>query len=146
MQLNEILEENSAKTISKKTNISEENVEALLQKDFDKLKKLKALGFISIIEREYKADLSQMKEEVLSHYGEYSYEDGVAMPIPKGGRKKGKSKWFLFFVLVLLGYATWYFFIQFEQKQLDEIIPYLEEKIEQISSASKNSDAKDTEK
>jgi len=58
MQLNEILEENTIKGISQKTKISENNLENLLAANFAALKKIKTLGFISILEREYKADLS----------------------------------------------------------------------------------------
>lgn len=133
MQLNEILEENSVKAISKKTNISEENLEALLAGDFDALKKVKTLGFISIIEREYKADLSALKEQALFHYIENSdEEESVTLGLPIMEEKKGKSKLFLLFILILLGYASWYFFTQFDKKQLNELLPFSEEKISQL--------------
>jgi cytoskeletal protein RodZ len=133
MQLNEIFEENSVKAISKRTNISEENLEALLAGDFDALKKVKTLGFISIIEREYKADLSTLKEQALSHYIENSdEEESVTLGLPIMEEKKGKSKLFLLFVLMLLGYASWYFFTQFDKKQLNELLPFSEEKISQV--------------
>ena len=132
MQLNEILEENSVKAISKKTNISEDNIEALLAGDFDKLKKVKTLGFISIIEREYKADLGSLREQALSHYTQYNEVNSVALGRPIMEEKKGKSKLFLLFVLLLLGYASWYFFTQFDKKQLSDLLPFSEEKTSQI--------------
>ncbi len=131
MQLNEILEENSITAISKKTNISEENIEALLASDFDKLKKVKTFGFISILEREYKADLSALKEQALSHYAETADEDSIAMGLPIMEEKKGKSKLFIVFVLLLLGYASWYFFTQLDKKQLSGLLPFSEEKSSQ---------------
>jgi len=70
MQLSEILEENSIRSISKKTNISEQNLERLLASNFANLKKVKTLGFISIIEREYSTDLTAMKEEALGYYAD----------------------------------------------------------------------------
>jgi Zn-finger domain-containing protein len=106
MQLNEILEENSVKAISEKTNISENNVETLLAGDFDKLKKVKTLGFISIIEREYKADLSALKEQALSYYDQHEDVEGVTLGLPVAEEKKRKPKWFLLLVLGLLGYAS----------------------------------------
>jgi cytoskeletal protein RodZ len=42
--------------------------------------------------------------------------------------KKEKSKLFLLVVFGLLGYASWYFFTQFDQKQLMEMLPFSEEK------------------
>ena len=132
MQLNEILEENSVHAISKRTNISEDNIEALIASDFDKLKKVKTLGFISIIEREYKADLGPLKEQALSHYAQYNDVDSIALGLPLVEEKKGKSKVFQLFILILLGYATWYFFTQFDKKQLSELLPFSEEKTSQI--------------
>jgi len=132
MQLNEILEENSVKAISKRTNISEANIEALLAADFDKLKKVKTLGFISIIEREYKADLSALKEQALSHYEQNDDEESISIGLPIVEEKKGKSKLFLLFVFLLLGYASWYFFTQFDKKQLSGLLPFTEEKTGQI--------------
>ncbi len=67
MQLNEILEENSVKTISQKTKILESNLESLFAGKFDTLQKTRALGFIAIIEREYNADLSRLREEALEY-------------------------------------------------------------------------------
>jgi len=134
MQLNEILEENSVKAISKRTNISENNIEALLASDFDRLKKVKTLGFISILEREYKADLSALKEQALSHYAESKNEEGIALGLPVMEEKKGKSKLFLLFVFLLLGYASWYFFTQFDKKQLSGLLPFSEEQSSQINT------------
>ncbi len=135
MQLNEILEENSVKAISKRTNIAEDNIEALLAGDFDKLKKVKTLGFISILEREYKADLSALKEQALSYYTEYNDVENIAFGLAPMEEKKGKSKLFLLFVLLLLGYASWYFFTQFDKKQLSGLLPFSEEKISQMPTS-----------
>ena len=43
--------------------------------------------------------------------------------------KKGKSKLFLVIVLALLGYASWYFFTQFDKKHLSELIPFMDEQM-----------------
>ncbi|EIF50372.1 hypothetical protein [Sulfurovum sp. AR] len=127
MQLNEILEENTIKSISQKTKIAEENLENLLAANFDALKKIKALGFISILEREYKADLSQLKEEALAYYSNEKEEKGFTVVHPMDEEKKGKSKLFLFLVLALLAYASWYFFTQFDKNHLSGLIPFIDE-------------------
>ena len=115
MQLSEILEENSIKSISKKTNISEQNLEYLLASNFAVLKKVKTLGFISIIEREYKADLTAMKEEALEYYAEGSEDNSITIGMPVVEEKKGTSKLFILIILGILGYASWYFFTQFDK-------------------------------
>jgi len=129
MQLNDILEEHSIKAISKKTNISEENLEYLVAADFDALKKVKTLGFISIIEREYHADLAKLREQALEHYGATQEVTGITLGRPVVEEKKGRSKFLLFFVLLLLGYASWYFFTQFDKKHLRELIPFMDEQM-----------------
>jgi hypothetical protein len=129
MQLNEILEENTIKGISQKTKISEDNLENLLAANFDALKKIKALGFISILEREYKADLSALREEALAHYSEEKDEHGFTVVLPVDEEKRGKSKLFLVVILALLAYASWYFFTQFDKKHLSELIPFMDEKM-----------------
>ena len=127
MQLNDILEENSIKTISQKTKIAEDNLEKLLAKNFDGLKKVKTLGFISIIEREYNADLEALREEAYTYYSEIGEDKSNTLGIPIIEEKKGKSKFFMVLILGLLAYATWYFFTQFDKKHLREMIPFIDE-------------------
>ena len=131
MQLSEILEENSVKSMSKKTNISEQNLEYLLANNFTALKKVKTLGFISILEREYKADLKAMREEALEYYADTIEDNSITIGIPVGPvgeEKKGTSKLFILIILGILGYASWYFFTQFDKKHLSELIPFIDEK------------------
>jgi len=127
MQLNDILEENSIKAISKKTNINEENLEYLVASNFDALKKIKALGFISIIEREYHADLGRLREQALEYYGSSEEVQSITLGLPIVEEKRGKSKFLIFFVFLLLGYASWYFFTQFDKKHLSGLIPFVSE-------------------
>ena len=127
MQLSEILEENSVKSISKKTNISEQNLEYLLANNFAALKKVKTLGFISIIEREYKADLKAMREEALEYYADTTEDNRITIGMAVVEEKKGTSKLSILIILGILGYASWYFFTQFDKKHLSELIPFIDE-------------------
>ena len=129
MQLNEILEENSIKSMSQRTKISEDNLENLLAKNFEVLMKTKALGFISILEREYKADLNALREEALAYYASHKEDHAFSVGVPMEEEKKGNSKLFLVVVLVLLGYASWYFFTQFDKKHLSGLIPFMDEQM-----------------
>jgi len=129
MQLNEILEENSVKSIAKRTNISEENLEALFSGEFDFLKKVKTLGFISIIEREYGADLSSLCKQAVEYYDSHPEDESIVLDAPVIERKKGKSKLLVFSVLILLGIASWYFIMQFDQEKLRGLLPFNEEKM-----------------
>ncbi|RLA59281.1 MAG: hypothetical protein DRQ78_10805 [Epsilonproteobacteria bacterium] len=129
MQLNDIFEDNSIKTISSRTNISEENLKKLLEMDFEGLKRIKTFGFISILEREFKANLSAIKEDANEYYSEHYKDEHASMPVAFTDGKEGKSKLFLFIVWVLLGYASWYFFTQYDQKRLGEWIPFVDEQM-----------------
>ena len=126
MQLNEILEEHTVKAISKRTNISEPNIEALIEADFEKIKRVKAMGFISILEREYNADLSNVKEQALAYYNDHNENVSVTLGLPMPEEKKGKSKWFKFVVFLLIVYAIWYAFINYDQEKLNAILPFSE--------------------
>ena len=126
MQLNEILEEHTVNAISKRTNISEPNIEALIEADFGKIKRVKAMGFISIIEREYNADLSNIKEQALEYYNDHNEKVSVTLGMPMPEEKKGKSKWFKFVVFLLIVYAIWYAFINYDQEKLNAMLPFTE--------------------
>jgi cytoskeletal protein RodZ len=130
MQLNEILEIHDIKEISKKTNISEENLEALFSGEFDVLKKVKTMGFISIIEREYNADLLALREEALNYYHTHEDDHGVVLDTtPIVEKSKGRSVFSMVIVLVLLGIASWYFITQFDKKQFQSMLPFNEDKM-----------------
>ncbi len=57
------LKEIGLKEVSNKTFITEANLTALFDKEFSKINKTKALGFIQILEREFGVDLEALKEE-----------------------------------------------------------------------------------
>ena len=68
MQLNEIIEENTLTSISNRTRLSVENLEKLFKRDFGGLRKVQALGFISILEREYRTTLEPLRQECLAYF------------------------------------------------------------------------------
>ena len=92
MQLDEILQENTLSAVSQKTNISEDNIEALLDADFERIKRVKTMGFISILEREYGADLSALKKQAIEYYESHKTDESVTLGLPISEPKKGKSK------------------------------------------------------
>jgi len=72
-------------------------------------------------------DLSSLKEEAREYYANMHEEQSVMLGLPMEDEKKGKSKLFIFVVLALLGYASWYFFTQFDKKTLSKMIPFIGE-------------------
>ncbi len=59
------LKELGSKKISAATHIQVAHVESILNKEFEQFQKPQFFGFISILEREYKIDLSGLKQEFL---------------------------------------------------------------------------------
>jgi cytoskeletal protein RodZ len=128
MQLNELLENNDIKDISKKTNISESALEAIFANEFCYLKRVQCMGFISIIEREYRADLSSLRVSAEQFYAN-NYEDcSVALAMvdePKSHKESSKLPLVLL-VLVLLVIASWYFINKFDTQHIRTMLPFNE--------------------
>ena len=97
------------KEVAKKTLINIKDLEYLKNEEFDKLSKTKGLGFIKILEREYKVDLSRKKEKFL----EYLKEEGrdttkeffIAPPKPP---TKTFSKLIASILFILIGVGILY--------------------------------------
>jgi len=143
MQLNDILEENTVKAISTKTNIAENNIDALVAADFEKIKRVKAMGFISILEREYNADLSALREQALEYYNAHNVEERVTLGMPMPEEKKGRSKWFMILVLLLIVYAIWYAFDNFDKEKLNAMLPFSEDKLSELIMPEKKNSAEE---
>jgi hypothetical protein len=144
MQLNEILEENTVNAISTKTNIAENNIDALVAADFEKITRVKTMGFISIIEREYNADLSALKEQALEYYNTHNEDEKVTLGLPISEEKKGKSKWFMTLVLLLIIYAIWYAFDNLDKEKLNAMLPFSEDKLSEMIIPEKKNDIEES--
>ena len=100
MDLKSLLEESSVEGISKKTNVPVDILKKLVEHDFSTLKKAQALGFLSILERDYNLDLGDLKRECKEFFGERQEED-LSIPIYQV-KPKGKKRWWFLGVLLLL--------------------------------------------
>lgn len=62
------LKEIGAQKIHNETHISREYVQSIIHRSFEGLNRVQFLGFISILEREYNVDLSELKASGLDHF------------------------------------------------------------------------------
>ena len=114
--------EYSLQTISEKTNITIENLEKLSNREWEHFKKAQANGLISIIEREFKVDLSDLKAEANAYYQEHQGKepnrtiDLVDAATVTGGGNRLVSNIITFITLCALGYAGWYYFVEQKEK------------------------------
>lgn len=145
MQLNDILEAYNIKDISKKTHISEDNLKNLLDMKFDTLNKAKVMGFLSILEREYRADLTDFKNIAHDYYRQnkevlhYAMESTV-----KEDKGSNKSKIFIVIILLIFAIASWYFFTQFDKKHLSSF-NFFGDDLTIENNITKNDDTNQTE-
>jgi len=144
MQLSELLEKNTMKEISQKTNISEKNLGYLLDSKFELLQKIKVLGFISILEREYGVNLSQYKEQASDYYASASKISSIAVSAPNVKDKKGKSSLLVLLGIAIIALASWYFFTQFDKKHLQGLLSFSEDETlkESLDPTQKNENKK----
>ena len=70
-----ILKEIGAQRIHKDTHISREYVQAIIHGSFDGLHPVQFNGFISILEREYDVDLSELQKQAKVYFSEVDGED-----------------------------------------------------------------------
>ncbi|MEA3490618.1 MAG: hypothetical protein U9R27_01815 [Campylobacterota bacterium] len=120
MQLNELMEEQTADSIAKKTLLSKNVVESLFNKKFESLTQSRALGAITIIEREYGVDLDTLRQEVKEYFADQSSNQSglmVGEPIVKESRLF--SKLLTLILIALLLYGAWYFFAGYYKQKVD---------------------------
>jgi hypothetical protein len=79
MVLNELIEKYSLNVVSKHTRIASEYLMALLERDCAKLKRVQAMGFISIIEREYGIDLSSLRKECQDYFEAKTHNESLGV-------------------------------------------------------------------
>ena len=126
MQLNELLEQYSIKEISTKTRIAPENLEYLHGRDWDMMRKVQALGFINILEREYGIELSDLRKECLAYYSEHSqglggehlelhFEDNSTNSMVNILKKVAIS-----IFIAMLAVGSWYVFVRNGESQNSE--------------------------
>ena len=110
--------EYSLQTIQEKTNITIENLEKLSQKDWSHFKKPQANGLISIIEREFSVDLSDLKAEANAYFKEHQHKESecpidlVDAATIGGSGSRILSNFITIVSLCAVGYAGWYYFVE----------------------------------
>jgi len=109
MNLNELIDSEGLEVVSEKTNISVNNLKKLLDLDFEGLNRVKALGFLSILRREYGLELDTIEDSIKSYFIEHAPNDSE--PILVSMDKEEKSPEFLKWIIIvaILG-GVWYLY------------------------------------
>ncbi len=131
------LKDIGAQKIYEQTHISKEHVQAILHESFDGLNKVQFLGFISILEREYATELSDVKSKGLSFFEQlpkYNKKDESDIFI-SSRESKNNTKIYVAIAVILILMAALYFTINDSFKSEENIdnslIQSAKEKVQQ---------------
>ncbi|MDD2790251.1 MAG: hypothetical protein PHU40_06225 [Sulfurimonas sp.] len=94
------LKELGAQKVSEETHISKQHVQALIDENFKVVQKVQFLGFVSIIERDYQIDLSELRTKALAHYEQNIATKPASVFIEKKSKKSSKGL-YIFVVLIV---------------------------------------------
>ena len=112
------LEEIGLKEVSNKTHIDLHHLESMVNSEFDKLNRSSTVGFVKILSREYKIDLSEWLEEAEKFWKENrEYELTPKIFIADKPKKSIRSIMYIFFLILLC--AILYGAYIFLNKKLD---------------------------
>jgi len=111
----EELKKIGVKRISEDTHILPSDIEAIINKEFNKLNKTKAFGFIRILEREYKLDLSEWKKEYQEYLNSNKKEEPseIFITVKEEKEEESENKLFLFLIsigVIIIAFLAYYFF------------------------------------
>lgn len=129
MLFNEIVDTHGIEGVASKTNISTVNLGYLVDEDFGRLNRVKALGFLLILEREYKEiDVSELRATIKDYYDKHRPSDDKVVMVAQDSVEGGGGFSFLkLFVILALLVAGYYFYTQ---GKLDSLIDNIEDKEE----------------
>lgn len=127
MLFNELIEQEGLETVVSKTNISSENLNRLLNEEFDQLNRVKALGFLLILEREYKdIDVNELRQRIKLYYEDHAPSDDKVVMVPARSTTGGGG--FSFFKLFIIATILGGGYYLYTQGKLDSLLEQIEEK------------------
>ena len=128
MLFNEIIETDGIEGVASITNISTINLDYLVEENFERLNRVKALGFLLILEREYKEiDVTALRGRIKTYYDEHRPVDNKVVMVARDSVEGGSFPFFKFFIIALLLGAGYYLYTE---GKLDPLIQNIEEKKE----------------
>lgn len=101
MSAEKFFNEHSIEEISKKTKISPISLRFIKNREYDKIPRVKFIGFIKLIEREFKVDLSDLIEEYDAANGTFKKKPEKTEQISQTPKEPKKEKSFLLYILII---------------------------------------------
>lgn len=145
----EELQSLGVESIHERTHISRDKLELILAKSYGEINKIQFMGFISILEREYGLDLSEIREE----FNSYQQLNGFRQPkqsIILQPAANSKQKWIvagltLIAVLLTLGYSLQTKMSNFPQEEVLQLSSSAVEVLEELKEMNATQDLNGTQ-
>jgi len=100
------LKEIGAQKIHEQTHISRGHIKSILDEDFESMTSVQFLGFISILQREYKTDLSELKSNALEYFSQVEPTSNESKKLFLVPQKKKDSKTTYIIIIVVIFIAV----------------------------------------
>jgi len=98
----EKLQELGAQKIYEQTHVSKEHIQAILHNSFEDLNKVQIIGFISILEREYKVDLSETRKSANDYFEQLPVDEEHNKEIFVAVREKKSNNTTIYVVIIAI--------------------------------------------
>jgi len=102
-----VLEKFGLQEVCKKTHIEVKQLEYMINNQYDKLNKINTLGFVKILSREYKLDLTNWLEGFYDYWAEHKAEEDSSKEKifirAKSDRPYKKAAWLFLFMCLISG-------------------------------------------
>jgi len=126
MQFNEIIDRDGVEKVSSVTNISLDNLNNLVSENFENLTRVKSLGFLLILEREYRdIDVTSLRERVKVYFEEHKPADENVVMVSQDSVNGNGFSFFKWFIIVALLGGGYYLF---SQGKLNGLLQNIEDK------------------
>ncbi len=143
------------KKVSNRTFINETDLAAFLEEDFTNINKVRALGFIQILEREYPVDLQELRQKYLEYYAQNRNREEQHLFVTAKNQDEFEWKRYMPWIagVLLLGGVIWYLFgrgeedlssVETEQKTIvsdlnSEVVEKAKENLKALEAAKDES-------
>lgn len=136
------LKEIGAQKIHEQTHVPKGHIQAILHNSFEDLNKVQIIGFISILEREYKVDLSDIRDSANNYFDQFSGSDNDNKEIFIAVREKKNSNNIIVYIIIFLVLAIALYFSlkdsSVENENVDNaLIEDIKEKVVQEENITK---------
>lgn len=119
-----------AQTIYETTHISKANIQALIHESFESFSSVQFLGFISILEKEYNVDLSELKQKGLSEIEQNVHDISTDTLFLDDEHKKSNKSIYIILIFFLTIFTLYFYISNKPKNRIENIEPTMQEVLE----------------